>query len=111
MKVYVLIQEDRHYDTVVTVFKDRAESTQTAAARIQRDVNRWRAAYCKSQLAVEQIVELGVMLSDDMLVRDIEDESFGLTESMMSGDEPWVFYCNAYDDGPTFRVVETDLVK
>lgn len=114
MKVYVLIQEDRRYDTAVTVFVDKAESIQTAASRIERDVNRCRKDDNVRELSVLEIAEYGVMTCKE--VRGIErfpseQDHFGLNDSMRDGDEPWVFYCNAYDDGPTLRVVETNLVK
>lgn len=114
MKVYCLIQKDRHYDTAVTVFADKAESIQTAAARIERDVNRWRKDDGKPLLSVLEIAELGVMTEQQVRERETfppESDHFGLHDSMLQGDEPWVFYCNAYEDGPTFRVVETTLVK
>jgi hypothetical protein len=74
-------------------------------------VNRWREDDGKKKLTVEEIVSLGTSTSDELLVQDINEEGFGLNESMVAGDSPWVFYCAAYDDGPTFWVVEKELIK
>ncbi len=112
MKVYVLIQEDRHYDTAVTVFADKEEAIHTASARIQPDVNRFRT---KMKLSVMEIAELGAMTAQQILdhsgLLQSEREQFGVPGLAVHGDDPWIFYCCAYDDGPTFRVVETDLLK
>lgn len=114
MKVYCLIQEDRHYNAEVTVFADKDEAIGTAAARIERDVNRFREVDKKPLLDVIDIAQLGVMTIKQIRDRESsppENDHFGLNEAMINGETPWVFYCHAYDDGPTFRVVETELVK
>lgn len=89
MKVYVLIQEDRHYETDVDVFADKDEAIQTASARIERDVNRW----CKSTpKTIEEIVAQGIARAETL-----------------GGDYVW--HINAYDDGPTFTLREKDVIK
>lgn len=106
MKVYVLIQEDRHYDTAVTVFADKQEAISTAAARIHRDVMRYRDDIC-DPISIEELAVAGAGAQD-------EYGRIGLTDFMRAdtdADGGWLWYCNAYDDGPTARIIETNLVK
>lgn len=97
---YIVIQEDRHYDTDASVYADRDEAIRTAATRIMPDVNRDRERRGKPAVGVDEIIEVGTD-------RRGEHSWGGVTDNM--NEDGWCFNLCAYDDGPSVRVIEREF--
>lgn len=92
MKIYLLVEEDRHFDVEVTPYADADEAIQTAAMRADPFVNQDKAG--GEKLSLESIIELGKASLNEAMRQDY-----------------WIWNLTTYDDGPKFRVVERTLIK